>query len=345
LKIRIKTKNLRIIILGFIYLTNIDIYLMKPFQLVCLIPLVFFFNCKEFDNNTEVISSHTSNQYITVLGIAQDAGFPQINCEKACCELVYNGLESKKMVSCLGLVDTNTKQKWLFDATPDISEQIQDLKSDGLASDNIIDGVFLTHAHIGHYTGLMYFGFEVLGAKKTPVYAMPRMSTFIETNGPWSQLITLENIEINRMQNDSTIAINTALKVTPFIVPHRDEYSETVGYKIEGEYKSALFIPDIDKWHLWEKDIVEEVKNVDYAFLDASFFQDGELKRDMGKIPHPFTTETTTLFENESIETKRKIHFIHFNHTNPAILESHPLKDSIQNLGFNFAKQGQRFDL
>ncbi|MEO2143073.1 MAG: hypothetical protein ABGW83_02995 [Flavobacteriaceae bacterium] len=80
--------------------------------------------------------------------------------------------------------------------------------------------------------------------------------------------------------------------------------------------------------------------------MDASFFRDGEMKgRDMSKIPHPFTTETTSLFENETVETKSKIYFIHFNHTNPTILESHHLKDSIQNLGFNFAKEGDVFEL
>ena len=175
---------------------------------------------------------------------------------------------------------------------------------------------------------------------------MPRMKTYLENNGPWSQLLAFKNIELRQLQNDSIINLNNELKVTPILVPHRDEYSETVGYKIEGNNKSALFIPDIDKWYKWERNIIEEVKKVDYAFLDASFFRDGEMKgRDMSKIPHPFTTETTSLFENETAETKSKIYFIHFNHTNPTILESHHLKDSIQNLGFNFAKEGDVFEL
>ena len=65
----------------------------------------------------------------------------------------------------------------------------------------------------------------------------------------------------------------------------------------------------------------------------------------MSKIPHPFTTETTTLFENETLETKNKIYFIHFNHTNPTLKDVHPLKDSIQNLGFNFARESDKFSL
>ncbi|WP_298903742.1 MBL fold metallo-hydrolase [uncultured Psychroserpens sp.] len=316
---------------------------MRSFQILCLITTFLFFNCKK--KEVETIGARDFKQYITVLGIAQDAGFPQIDCEKACCMSFYEEKESKKMVSCLGLVDLEAKKKWLFDATPDMPEQIQILKTKHLDNNNVIDGVFLTHAHIGHYTGLMHFGFEALGGDDIPIYAMPRMKTFLETNGPWSQLVSFNNIKLNGLQKDSTVNISSSLKITPLQVPHRDEFSETVGYKVKGPHKSALFIPDIDKWHLWERDIIEEVKRVDYAFIDASFFRDGELKRDMSKIPHPFTTETTTLFQNESLETKRKIYFIHFNHTNPTLKDTHPLKDSIQNLGFNFAKEGAEFEL
>jgi pyrroloquinoline quinone biosynthesis protein B len=223
--------------------------------------------------------------------------------------------------------------------------QVENLKTQHLDNGRVIDGIFLTHAHIGHYTGLMQFGKEALGSNNIPVYAMPRMTSFLKNNGPWSQLVALNNIKLMPLYNDSTIILNKHLKVTPFLVPHRDEFSETVGFKIIGDHKSALFIPDINKWRDWERNIIEEVKNVDYAFLDASFFRDGELERDMSKIPHPFTTETTTLFENESLETKNKIYFIHLNHTNPAIKDTHPLKDSIQALGFHFAKEGAIYGL
>jgi pyrroloquinoline quinone biosynthesis protein B len=314
----------------------------RTIQILCLIIALGVFGC---DSSIPKVEQKQYSQYVTILGIAQDAGYPQINCEKACCKPYYEGNEKKKLISCIGLVDMYAKQKWLFDATPDISEQTQILKDQHLDNQKVIDGVFLTHAHIGHYTGLMNLGREALGAKAIPVYAMPKMKTFLETNGPWSQLVTLNNIELKPLRNDSTININKRLKVTPMLVPHRDEYSETVGYKIEGENKIALFIPDIDKWHKWQRNIIEEVKKVDYAFIDASFFRDGELKRDMSKIPHPFTTETTTLFENETLETKNKIYFIHFNHTNPTLKEKHHLKDSIQNLGFHFAKEGDNFGL
>ena len=290
-------------------------------------------------------ASKHSNQYITVLGVAQDAGFPHINCNKDCCRAYYDGKETKKLIVCLGLVDLENNKKYIFDATPDFTQQIQILKSNHLDNGNVIDGVFLTHGHIGHYTGLMYFGKEAMSAKDIPVYVMPRMKIYLKTNGPWSQLVSIKNIELKSMYNDSTINLNKDLKITPFIVPHRDEYTETVGYKIQGKRKSALFIPDINKWQLWERSIVDEVKKVDYAFIDATFFKDGEIPRPMKDIPHPFIVETVKLFEKEPLETKSKIYFIHLNHTNPALKAKSILKDSIQNLGFHFAKEGTNFSL
>ena len=315
---------------------------MRVFQIVIFIVNLIFLGCSSKSKSNE---TKLNGQYITVLGIAQDAGFPQINCNKVCCKVFYNGEESKKLISSLGLIDLDNQKKYIFDATPDFTQQIQNLKTDHLDNGKVIDGIFLTHAHMGHYTGLMYLGFEAMSAKEVPVYAMPQMKQYLESNGPWSQLVSMNNIELRKLQNDSTIILENSLKITPFLVPHRDEYSETVGYKIEGKKKSALFIPDINKWQLWEKDIVEEVKNVDYAFVDATFFKNGEIPRPMKDIPHPFIVETVKIFENESQEIKSKVYFIHLNHTNPALKENHPLKDSILNLGFNFAKQEARYPL
>jgi pyrroloquinoline quinone biosynthesis protein B len=303
---------------------------------------LLFVSCNSKQNKKVSVSG---NQYITVLGVAQDAGFPHVNCNKECCQAYYDGKESKKLIVCLGLVDLENNKKYIFDATPDFTQQIQILKANHLDNGHVIDGVFLTHAHMGHYTGLMYLGFEAMGSKNIPVYVMPKMKSYLESNGPWSQLVTLNNINLNEMKNDSAVVLSHDLKVTPFLVPHRDEYSETVGYKIQGKQKSALFIPDINKWLLWERSIVEEVKKVDYAFIDATFFKEGEISRPMKDIPHPFIEETVQLFGEESLETKSKIYFIHLNHTNPALKEKSALKDSIQNLGYHFAIEGTLFSL
>ena len=299
--------------------------------------------CKEREMIQEK-KQNRPNQYITVLGIAQDAGYPHIDCSKACCKAYYEGEETKKLVTSLGFIDRLNNEKYLFEATPDITSQLQ-LLNNYLPKNNIIDGVFLTHAHIGHYTGLMYFGREAKGAKEIPVYAMPKMTTFLNENAPWNQLIQLNNIKVNELQNDSTYHINKQFIIQPILVPHRDEFSETIGYKIFGANKTALFIPDINKWELWNKNIVDEVAKVDYAFLDATFFKDGEIPRPMNEVPHPFIEETVRLFKETTIETKNKVIFIHFNHSNPAIKNQDKLKKNIEKQGFRFAKEGDIYDM
>lgn len=284
-----------------------------------------------------------SNQYITVLGIAQDAGFPQAGCEKGNCNQFWLGNEEKRHVVSLGLIDKTSDQSWMLEATPDFKEQIHTLKEEYKRAN--LSGIFLTHAHIGHYTGLMQLGHEVMGSNNVPVYTMPRMKIFLEENGPWGQLVNFENIKLVEQKHDSAIQISDQLSVTPFLVPHRDEYSETVGYRIESPNTKVLFIPDINKWNVWDRDVVEEISKVDHAVVDATFFDSNELPgRDMSQIPHPFVEESIELFKDMPDSERAKVIFIHFNHTNPLILNSMERKQ-VENLGFRVAYEGMRIDL
>ena len=249
------------------------------------------------------------------------------------------------MVS-LGLIDKNAKQKFLFEATPDLPAQLFALDKFLPSKQTLPDGVFLTHAHIGHYTGLMYFGREAVGAKAVPVYAMPRMEKFLTENSPWSQLIGLKNIEIRNLKDCEIVRLNENLKVTPFLVPHRDEFSETVGFEIAGKNKTAVFIPDIDKWSKWNGDLKELIRRVDYAFLDATFYKNGEIpNRDMSEIPHPFVEETIKLLEDLSAKDKAKVIFIHFNHTNPLIRKNSKERREVLRKGFRVADEGMILEL
>ena len=283
------------------------------------------------------------SQYITILGIAQDGGYPQAGCTAEHCLRHWSGEEEKRHVVSLGLTDQASGQNWLFEATPDFTAQLQQLqKASGSTN---LSGIFLTHAHMGHYAGLLQLGREAMGAKGMPVYVMPRMKEFLETNAPWSQLVALGNIKLILMEQDKLVQLTSDLRVTPLQVPHRDEFSETVGFRIETTEKSLLFIPDIDKWPLWKKDIREEVARVAVALLDATFYQEGELpNRNMSEIPHPFVAETMALFSPLPAAEKRKVKFIHFNHTNPLMLEGAE-RDAVKKLGFEVATEGERIYL
>ena len=285
-------------------------------------------------------SQTIESDYIQVLGVVQDAGYPHIGCEKDCCKVVSPG---DYFVSCLGLVDKTNNKRYLFDATPDIHNQINLLEK--FPEANLIDGIFLTHAHIGHYTGLMYLGREGLGGKNIMVYALKRMARFLTKNGPWDQLVKLNNISIQTISNKEFVKLSENIFVIPIRVPHRDEYSETVGYKIIGKSKKILFIPDIDKWDEWKKSIIEEVKLVDYAFIDGTFYNGSELNRDMREIPHPSIEETLQLFSNQPLAERNKIYFIHINHTNPILTNKNGIRDLVESLGFNIAERGLKFKL
>lgn len=206
-------------------------------------------------------------------------------------------------------------------------------------------GIFLTHGHVGHYTGLMYLGRESMNAKNVPVYVMPRMTSFLKENAPWDQLVDLEQVQLRPMRADSVMHITNNLNVTPILVPHRDEYTETVGFIISGPNKKALFIPDIDKWGKWERDIISEIAKVDYAFLDGTFYSGDELPgRNMDEIPHPSVKESMELFKDMPYREKKKIHFIHFNHTNPLIWEGKEHYNVVKT-GYGVTRIGQHFKL
>ncbi len=297
-----------------------------------------------FERSTSVEELDVS---LILLGTLQDAGAPQINCNKKCCQGLFEQADLVRRVSSLGLLDFNTQKKYLFDATPDISKQLHALKkASPIATSSIVDGIFLTHAHIGHYTGLMYLGKEAVNATEVSVFAMPKMSSFISNNGPWSQLVTNRNIALQPLVANQPISLSPTLQVTPFLVPHRDEYSETVGYLIEGPHKKALFIPDIDKWNQWELNLATELKKVDYAFLDATFYSAKELgNRDMSQIPHPSVLETIQTLKDLSMEERAKVIFTHFNHTNPLLDSTSEATKKVLALGFKIGRIHDRFPL
>jgi pyrroloquinoline quinone biosynthesis protein B len=275
------------------------------------------------------------NPFVVVLGTLQDGGSPHMGCEKECCK---NPDVSRKVVS-LGLIDPVSNKKFLLEATPDFVAQTRMLKAFLPSSANKLpDGIFLTHAHIGHYAGLMFLGKEAMNSKAVPVYAMPKMKSFLENNGPWSQLVTLNNIQINPLSEGKWENISPSLRVKPILVPHRDEFSETVGFIIEGPHKKLLFIPDIDKWEKWRTDIVTLIKEVDYALIDGTFFSKAEVgNRNIAEIPHPLVQESIKLFDSLSAKEKEKIMFIHFNHTNPLLNEQSEETKLVRSKGFRIA--------
>ena len=310
-----------------------------------LMMLLFFMSCDNAEQKKTEIAEDTNDISLAILGIAQDAGYPQAGCLKDCCKPFREGEEKARSAASIAIIDRTTKQTWLFEATPDVKHQLYQLQELSGFDAIVPNGVFLTHAHIGHYTGLIHFGHEVMGAKKLPVFAMPKMSNYLTNNGPWSQLVKFNNITLQPLKADSSVQLTSNIKVTPFLVPHRDEYSETVGYEIETTNKKILFIPDINKWNIWDRDIVELIKGCDLALLDGTFYKNGELpNRDMSQILHPFIEESMNTFADLSAEDKNKVMFIHFNHTNPILRDTKEHQEVID-AGYQVAREGMEIKM
>lgn len=281
-----------------------------------------------------------------VLGIGQDGGAPQIGNPA---DPAWADPSLKLWAASGALIDYRHSNRYLFEATPDIREQMNFLEgiSDGGDAPLGLSGVFLTHAHIGHYAGLMFAGHESIGAKELRVFALPRMQNYLENNGPWDQLVRYENIDLIPINPKSTIELGHDLSVTAHLVPHRDEYSETAAYVVKGPSKSILFLPDIDDWDRWESEfntrIEDMISRVDIAYLDATFFDNNELPgRDMSQIPHPRVKDSMTRFEKLPRPEQEKVRFFHINHTNKIRYATSEQSKDVQQSGFKVAKRGER---
>ena len=299
---------------------------------VCFLLLLFSLNT----------NAHAADPYAIVLGTAQDGGFPQAGCNKKCCATAWRDFTKRRFVSCVAIVDPDSGQRWMLDCTPDFRDQMRllDQAIPKRADSPLLDGVFPTHAHIGHYTGLMMLGREVLGAKSVPVFAMPRMKYFLESNGPWNQLVKLNQIEVKRLAAGQELRLNERISITPFLVPHRDEFSETVGFIVKGPHSKLAYLPDIDKWERWEVRIESLIADVDHALLDGTFFGSDELPgRDMSEIPHPFVQESLERFATLDSTERQKVQFIHLNHSNPLLHADSEAQATVQNAGCRLARQ------
>ena len=303
-----------------------------------------------------VSESVREEPYLVVLGIGQDGGRPQAGSRQP--EL-FERADYRRYATSLAVVDPASGARYLFEATPDFPEQLAVLDSiapyqpggdkTGCTGAPCLAGIFLTHAHVGHYVGLLYVGFEVIGADRTPVYAAPRMAKFLNSNGPWSQLVSYDNIELRELELGEAVTLEGGLSVTAYRVPHREEFSEVVGYEIRGPNRAALFIPDIDSWEDWDDQGIvfeQRLAAVDLAFVDGTFWADGEIEgRDMSGFPHPRISKSLERFRSLSDQQRTKIHFIHLNHTNPALDPSSPESKAVVDAGSHVARRMDRHSL
>ncbi len=279
-----------------------------------------------------------------VLGTAQDGGVPQTGCQKSCCEWARAQPNRRRMPACLALIDPQNKMRWVIDCTPDFPAQLALLNNATDPSWGL--GLLLTHAHMGHYVGLVHLGREVMGADRMPVYCMPQMAVFLKSDAPWRQLVTQGHIEIKDLVHEQSVQLSSNFTITPIQVPHRGEISEAVCFKIESGTQAALHLPDIDNWEQWDKNIEEVLTQVDVAWLDGTFFNMAEVgHRDASVIPHPSIETSLARLAPLDAALKAKVRFTHLNHTNPACNSASDAYEQILAVGCQVAQEGETFAL
>ncbi|KAB2950317.1 MAG: pyrroloquinoline quinone biosynthesis protein PqqB [Thermoanaerobaculia bacterium] len=294
--------------------------------------------------------------YVLVLGTAQDGGIPHLGGHAAPDEAARRDPALARTAASLLVVEPASGKRWLIDASPDVARQLDaaeavaPLRAVASGRAPIVDGVFLTHAHIGHYLGLAWFGREVYGADHLPVHGSARMVNHLATNAPWELLVRLGHVELRGLEPGRAVELAPGLSITPFLVPHRDEYTDTFGFEIRALGRALLYIPDIDKWERWEESnggpIEAALARVDVALLDATFFGEGEIPgRSLAEIPHPFVVESIARFSKLSASERRKVVFTHLNHSNRAALPDSHERRTIEAAGLRVAREMERIEL
>jgi len=290
--------------------------------------------------------------YALVLGTAQDAGFPQVGCYTDLCDLgrKLHAEGRGRFVSSLALVDPDLGEYFLVDATPDITRQIDLIDEPGFreraAARRPFDGIFLTHAHIGHYAGLAVLGNEGIAITDTPVYCTGAMADFLATNEPWAFMVRQGRIIPTPLETDRWVRVGERLEVQLWRVPHRDELADTVAFVFRGPSRTLLFLPDINDWRAWERDLASTVASLDVALLDASFWSLDEVPgRTIDDLPHPLIPQTMERLQGVVDRGDAEVVLTHLNNSNPVLDPGSPERAEVERRGFGLAREGMRFEL
>lgn len=262
---------------------------------------------------------------VEVLGIAQDAGVPHLGCRCDRCEVARKSTEARRTASALLLESDGNR--YLFDATPDLPTQIA----------AVPDGVFLTHAHLGHLPGLLYFGREAADAADLTVYCTAGLADLIRENATFSALVAEDCIDLREVGDQSTVAAGN-VDVTAKTVTHREAFpTGTLSYGIDGPHRSLYYVSDVDEW---TEDVIAEIARADVALVDGTFWSVDELDR-VAEVPHPPIRDSMDAFDD--FETR--VIFTHLNHTNPVLDPDSPERERLEDRGYGVAAAGQRFGL
>lgn len=260
---------------------------------------------------------------VTVLGSGQDGGLPQLGAVHSLDRRAREG-DLPERTSASVLVE-HEGRRLLLDAGPDL--RIQWWPYEGLP-----DAIALTHAHMGHYVGLVHLGLESANAEGIPCFVTGQMDRFLRANEPWTSLVASGNLvpaagNVHEWEG-------TTIRLIP--VPHRSERTDAAAVSVDDR---LLYVPDIDDWRRWP-DARETIAGHELAILDGTFWDRTELER-FPAVPHPTVPETLQLVDG----LPTRVILSHLNHTNPLCDPTSAEGRHVTEAGVEVAYDGMVIDL
>jgi pyrroloquinoline quinone biosynthesis protein B len=186
-------------------------------------------------------------------------------------------------------------------------------------------------------------GFEALHTSSMPLWTSARMGQLLRDNAPWDQLVRLHNVELQTATPERAIELAPTVRATPVLVPHRDEYTDTLGFVLEGPRRKLLYVPDSAPWSAWSPALPDflRARDIDVALLDGTFYSGDELPgRDLSTLAHPLMVDTMQLLQPLVDAGEVRVWFTHLNHSNPALDPEGPARAEILRRGFAVADDG-----
>jgi pyrroloquinoline quinone biosynthesis protein B len=284
---------------------------------------------------------------VIVLGIAQDGGVPHAGCRCSTCNAARENPSRRHFTVSLGIISGSRFA--MVDATQDFAHQHHMLWSRATTTGEVEcerfpapEAVVITHAHTGHYSGLWQLDRSVLAAKDVVVYCPPATAGLISSNEPFRAMEHEGFIRIAPVQFTSPFELLPDVELELVSVPHRSEWdTDTAAIAIRGSEQSLLYLPDIDSWSGWERDIVSYASEFNIILIDGCFWEAPPRKG----VPHPPITESMDLLQAMADAAEVKIVFTHINHSNPVLIPGSEEAGEVVRRGFHIAREGDSFGL
>jgi len=307
---------------------------------------------------------------IVVLGSAAGGGFPQWNCNTNLCRSARYGEPSTKARTQSSIaVSANGKDFVLFNASPDLRQQINDNQSlhpSAALRDSPIRAVMLTNGDVDHVAGLL----TMRERHPFALYASDRVQKVLSDNSIFQVMhhdcvprrtFTLgEPLDVCGADENSL-----GLVVTPFAVPGKvalyleDESSgenfgtqegDTIGLHISetATGKSFYYIPGCAEV---DAPLRERLQGAELVMFDGTLFENDEMvtagvgEKTGARMGHTnMNGEDGSLNAFKDLNVKHKL-YIHINNTNPVLDENSQERKIVEDQGWKITHDGMEIKL